>query len=92
MLSANRVDFEHFPGGARDLLAADQPGLCQPYFFASFATALTSAACGRRKVDATAAGFLSAFGFFSSRPLPPRPLAMVRTSYGVCFTALLVIA
>jgi hypothetical protein len=71
-----------------------------PYFLVSFAAAFGSAGCGRRKVEAVAGAFLSAFGFFSSRPLPPRPLANAvllfdpncRRRYGVCFSALLVMA
>jgi hypothetical protein len=64
------------------------------YFLLSFATLVFPAAgCGRRKVDATTLGFFSAFGFFSSRPLAPRPfdIRFLLSSlwvYGACLSAL----
>jgi hypothetical protein len=83
----------------RDHALAANSG-CWCYFLFSFAAAFGSAGCGRRKVVAVAGAFLSAFGFFSSRPLPPRPLANTvllfdpncGRRYGVCFSALLVMA
>jgi hypothetical protein len=57
--------------------------------------------CGRRKVAAVGAGFLSALGFFTSRLPLLRPLANTvlpftelwqRPIYGVCLSAVLVIA
>ena len=46
------------------------------YFLFSFVAVFASVGCGRKNVAVVAGAFLSAFGFFSSRLLPPRPLAM----------------
>jgi hypothetical protein len=66
------------PGGIlAPAISPDCRGRLARYFFCAFTAALGSGVCGRRNVDAVAAAFLSAFGFFSSRPLAPRPLATV---------------
>jgi hypothetical protein len=69
---------EHFLRAADHLLTGtNQPVFIHTYFLVSFAAAFGSFGCGRRNVEAAGATFLSALGFFSSRSLPPRPLANV---------------